>query len=80
VLGPLNIAAMPQLKLLQRTPDPRFQFSSNLAQVRARPLTNYCAWNEPFVPKVESRGTDLKQAEGRIWPAVSAWLVTLAGF
>ena len=52
--------------------------STVLEQIRAEPLTNYCAWNEPNVPvRPVTSSLARRRPRGR-WPVVAALLAALA--
>lgn len=50
-----------------------------LEQIRAEPLTNYCAWNEPSVPVRSVPAPAARRRPRWLWPVVAAVIAALAG-
>ena len=47
-----------------------FRLSRHLAQIRADPVVNYCAWNEPRVPGWDGIAADTVRRSRREWPLI----------
>jgi hypothetical protein len=47
---------------------PEFEVRSYLAEIRAEPLMNYCAWNEPAVPPAAAEAAGRAESFGAHWP------------
>lgn len=49
-----------------------FQLSRYLAQVRAKPAVNYCAWNEPSIQGWDEATADRVRQSQEEWPLIGA--------